>query len=116
MQKCCLNQDCSLIIIRENKKENELQSIPQTVGEKRMVDMFDELHDEEDDLEKIYEQIYKILIESSKNDAIKIIEECQADGTANFSPKKVQLEISWMTHVFHEKKLNLLKYHLSKEE
>ena len=36
--------------------------------------MFDELYDEEDDLEKIYEQIYKILIESSKNDTIKIIE------------------------------------------
>ena len=81
-----------------------------------MVDMFDELYDEEDDLEKIYEQIYKILIESSKNDAIKIIEECQVDGTTNFSPVKVQLEISWMTHVFYEKKLNLLKYHLSKEE
>ena len=35
MQKCCLNQDCSLIIIRENKKENECQSIPQTVEEKK---------------------------------------------------------------------------------
>ena len=59
-----------------------------------MVDMFDELYDEEDDLEKIYEQIYKILIESSKNDAIKVIEECQADGTTNFSPEKIQLEVS----------------------
>ena len=29
--------------------------------------MFDEPYDEEDDLEQIYEQIYKILIDSSKN-------------------------------------------------
>ena len=65
--------------------------------------MFHELDDEEDDLEKIYEQIYKILIESSKNDALKIIEECQVDGTTNFSLEKAQLEISWMTHVFFKK-------------
>ena len=50
--------------------------------------MFNEL-DDEDDLDKFAEQTYKILIENSKNTAIKIIEECQADGSTNFSPEKV---------------------------
>ena len=66
MQKCCLNQVCSLIKIAQNKKENECQLInqePQTVKEKKMVDMFNELDHEEDDLEKIAEQTYKVLIE-----------------------------------------------------
>ena len=119
MQKCCLNQDCSLIKITENKKENECQLInqePQTVEEKKMVDMFNELDDEEDDLEKIAEQTYKILIESSKNTAIKIIEECQADGSTNFSPEKVKEKILWMTNVIYETKLNMLRDNLLKEE
>lgn len=59
------------------------------------------------------------MIESSKNAAIKIIEEWQADGSTNFSPEKVQEKILWMSvHLrkqikfvetsFNERRINFL--------
>ena len=47
---------------------------------------------------------------------IKIIEECQADGSTNFSPEKVKEKILWMTNVIYETKLNMLRDNLLKEE
>ena len=45
MKKCCLFDD--------QKKKKKMAEEPQTVEEKKMFDVFNELDDEEDDLEKI---------------------------------------------------------------
>ena len=91
------------------------KKIKRTLNRWGKKNVFNEL-DDEDDLDKFAEQTYKILIENSKNTAIKIIEECQADGSTNFSPEKVEEKILWMTNVIYETKLNMLRDNLLKEE
>ena len=53
-----------------------------------MFDLYNELEEKEDDIEKIAEQTYEILIESSKQAAKKILEECQTEGKTNYSEEK----------------------------
>ena len=80
-KECGLEEEvkkCSLIKMIE----------PQTVEEKNMFDLYNELEEKEDDIEKIAEQTYEILIESSKQAAKKILEECQTEGKTNYSEEK----------------------------
>ena len=50
-------------------KKKEEEPIVTTVEEKCMFDLYNELDDEEDDLQKIAEQTYKILCPSSEEAA-----------------------------------------------
>lgn len=62
---------CSKVFAEKcSLKKKEEEPIVTTVGEKCMFDLYNELDDEEDDLQKIVEQTYKIffmLLQKKKN-------------------------------------------------
>ena len=52
---------------------------------------------------------------SSINDAIKVVDECQADGKTFYTDDQKNKKIGEMTSIFFDEKLKLLKAHLFKE-
>lgn len=78
-------------------------------------DLFDELEDDETDIEKIAQQTYKILFAASKNKAKNLINEYEKEGKPLFIEDKHENKIDYLTEITYNEKLKWLKDFLEKE-
>lgn len=91
------------------------QEKKQVIEKNDLDDLFDELEDDETDIEKIAQQTYKVLFAASKNKAKNLINEYEKEGKPLFIEDKHENKIDYLTEITYNEKLKWLKDFLEKE-
>lgn len=98
-----------------SKEFEEKCSLKEKVEDDLTVDLFNQLDDNEADIEKIAKQTFKILWETSKKTAEHVIEECQADGKTFYTEDQKKNKTEYLKEIFFKEKLKLLKEFLENQ-